>query len=93
MNNEYANRILLEFNTNVSGVDSNLVNAFTVKGQEYEHIGGKIKDVTYELVDVITPVPITIPNSVDLKVGSNNNTMIFNDKLILAPLEVIEWYE
>ena len=91
MTNDYANRILLEFNTNITGVDSSLVDAFTITGKEYEYIGGKIQDVTYDLVDVITPVPIEIPNSVDINNGCLTNTIIFNGKLILSPLEVIEW--
>ena len=87
--NKYAYRILLEFNKSVRGLSDELKDAFIVKGEEYEFIGGNLKNVQYPVENIMFPTPLT--NNIDINVdnGTNDNTMVFNSgTIILSPLEV-----
>ena len=87
--NKYAYRILLEFDKSVRGLSDELKDAFIVKGEEYEFIGGNLKNVQYPVENIMFPTPIT--NNIDINVdnGTNDNTMVFNSgTIILSPLEV-----
>lgn len=82
-NNEYAYRILLEFDKDVIGVTSELKDAFTITSNEYEYIDGPIKTTIHDIEDVITPEPIIYQHSVDLSGGKADNTILFNNNIIL----------
>ena len=86
--NEYAYRILLEFDKDVQGMTDTLKDAFVVSGEEYEFIGGNTKNVLYPVENVMFPQPITHKVEVSFDNGSKTDTMLFNDVIILNPLEV-----
>lgn len=86
-NNEYAYRILLEFDRALSDIPENLKDAFKVRADEYEYVNGPIKLVDYNIVSVGRPAPGEVSRSISLDDLSGNGVLNFNGTLQLQPLD------
>lgn len=87
-NNEYAYRILLEFDRELDVLPNEIVGAFKVNSEELEYVGGPQKAVSYPIEKIDFPLPRVDEYKLTPNVSPDSGILEYQGIIQLKPLEV-----